>query len=264
IKFATLDEYFNAVRSEIRNGTFQPKSLVGDFFTYSDSNLDYWSGYFTSRVFHKATERKLMTSLRTAQLLFTLMTAEVSKHWGTLSFKFIAYLLQKLIQSRRNLSIFQHHDGITGTSTDYVVKDYSKKMKTAMDGCQEVMMTSLFVLSSLEYFKNGNLTLENTSNYNSTYAPAIYQNGSDRNIWRPFIFQFDAAAENNSTSRSKIVTVFNPLETPHSKLITIGVSSPSVKVATLDDKDIQSEIHPVLVHSDSRLRSAEAFELNFV
>ncbi|CAG7719692.1 unnamed protein product, partial [Allacma fusca] len=43
-----------------------------------------------------------------------------------------------IIQSRRELSIFQHHDGITGTSTDRVVNDYASRMHGAILGCQEV------------------------------------------------------------------------------------------------------------------------------
>lgn len=63
-KFSTLQEYFDAVHSEKSLHDFP--SLSGDFFTYADLNEDYWSGYFTSRPFHKRLDRILLTYLRLA------------------------------------------------------------------------------------------------------------------------------------------------------------------------------------------------------
>jgi hypothetical protein len=46
---------------------------------------------------------------------------------------------QRLDVARRALSLFQHHDGITGTAKDFVVADYSSKLLRGLVGCEEVM-----------------------------------------------------------------------------------------------------------------------------
>ena len=118
IKFGTLGEYFQAVM-----GTFNPPMLKGSFFTYSDVNQDYWSGYFTSRVFDKALDRTLERVLYAAESLGA----------GT----------EELQEARRQLSLFQHHDGVTGTAKDHVVEDYAKRMHESVVSTQKWLLAKV-------------------------------------------------------------------------------------------------------------------------
>ncbi|KAL3939558.1 MAG: hypothetical protein SGBAC_005745 [Bacillariaceae sp.] len=107
IQFGTLSEYFDAVI-----GTFEPPVLKGSFFTYADQNEDYWSGYFTSRPFDKALGRRLERALYAA---------------GTMG-----ATKEEMREVRRSMSLFQHHDAITGTATDKVMEDYAIRMQNAI------------------------------------------------------------------------------------------------------------------------------------
>jgi Glycosyl hydrolases family 38 N-terminal domain/Alpha mannosidase middle domain/Glycosyl hydrolases family 38 C-terminal domain len=122
IQFGTLSEYFKAAMV----GSFEPPLLKGSFFTYSDVNQDYWSGYFTSRVFDKALDRQL------ERVLFAATQMGATK--------------EELKEPRRALSLFQHHDGVAGTAKDHVVEDYARRIHEAISFTQEWLVTRMKAL----------------------------------------------------------------------------------------------------------------------
>lgn len=134
IQFGTLSDYFEAVRAQSAVADFP--SLSGDFFTYADRDDHYWSGYYTSRPFHKRLDRVLMGAIRGAEILASI--AWIRGHpqlaEGSLS--------SRLREARQWHSLFQHHDGVTGTSKDHVVVDYAKKMVQALNGSAHVLQQS--------------------------------------------------------------------------------------------------------------------------
>ena len=120
IRFGTLKEYFEAVIQNEKKFNVKIPTFSGDFFTYADRQDHYWSGYFTSRPFSKRLNRLVEAYLRSAEISFSLskMVGDPNK---------VNEFYNKLIGARQNLGIFQHHDGITGTSKSYVVLDYVEK-----------------------------------------------------------------------------------------------------------------------------------------
>lgn len=119
-RFGTLRDYFALLPKERKWPT-----LSGDFFTYADRQDHYWSGYYTSRVFYKRLERLVEYYLRSAEIAFSL--ASLVQIDRPVPFAPASKLFKALLVARRNLALFQHHDGITGTSKTHVVNDYSNK-----------------------------------------------------------------------------------------------------------------------------------------
>ena len=64
-------------------------------------------------------------SSRAAEIIFTLAQAH-SNAQKMRSFPVGEYF-SKLMEARRDLGLFQHHDGITGTAKDHVVIDYGDR-----------------------------------------------------------------------------------------------------------------------------------------
>lgn len=49
-----------------------------------------------------------------------------------------------LTQAIRALSLFQHHDGVTGTAKDHVMKDYAKQMTEALILCKNIIQQAVY------------------------------------------------------------------------------------------------------------------------
>uniref|UniRef100_A0A665V6V0 mannosyl-oligosaccharide 1,3-1,6-alpha-mannosidase n=1 Tax=Echeneis naucrates TaxID=173247 RepID=A0A665V6V0_ECHNA len=134
-QFGTLTDYFNAVYKA--NGVAQGSRpadfpvLSGDFFAYADREDHYWTGYFTSRPFYKSLDRVIESHLRGAEILYSLAVAN-ARHAG-MEGRYPVSDYALLVDARRSVALFQHHDAITGTAKENVVIDYgTNKRKTSV------------------------------------------------------------------------------------------------------------------------------------
>lgn len=125
VRFGTLSDYFELLKEQSEKKKKRFETLTGDFFTYADRQDHYWSGYFTSRVFYKRLDRLVEYYLRNAEIVFSL--SNLAQMDRENKFSLANKLFKQLLVARRYLSLFQHHDGITGTSKTYVVNDYANK-----------------------------------------------------------------------------------------------------------------------------------------
>ncbi|KAK2716513.1 hypothetical protein QYM36_006865 [Artemia franciscana] len=213
-QFGTLADYFEDAHQESARlspirmsdaSQFFPL-FAGDFFTYADERDHYWSGYYTSRPFYKNLDRFSKPS------------------WTT-------ELTEKLTSARRNLSLFQHHDGITGTDRDLVVNDYGNKL------FQSILNVKSVISQTSDFF---------LCNDQIQYSPNIQK----------FHFVVDDINKflNNGPQR-KIVSLdgpselfqvifFNSLPRSREEVVHILVSSSNVKVLDRNRKPVPFQINP--------------------
>jgi alpha-mannosidase II len=230
IRFGTLSDYFMGVWAEKQVDPGEKPagytSLSGDFFTYADRKDNYWSGYFTSRPFYKHLDRVLEASIRASEIAFSLGGSVAGKAANKLR----AGLGLVMTDNRRQLALFQHHDGITGTAKDAVVVDYGNRMVRALEKSQQVVakMAELLVLSKEEggFAGAGSGFL----------APEATRAAHDRLPVRKVVV-VDAAP--------KAVVVFNPLGRRREQLVSVICDSADVRITTEGGAEADVQINPV-------------------
>lgn len=89
------------------------------------------------RPFHKRLDRVLLGSLRGSEALAAIGWAKGNDELVE------GNLASRLSKARMWHSLFQHHDGVTGTSRDNVVIDYAQKMIAALNNSAHVLQQSV-------------------------------------------------------------------------------------------------------------------------
>uniref|UniRef100_A0A8C5E6F4 mannosyl-oligosaccharide 1,3-1,6-alpha-mannosidase n=1 Tax=Gouania willdenowi TaxID=441366 RepID=A0A8C5E6F4_GOUWI len=147
-QFGTLSDYFNAVykANGVAQGSRPPDYpvLSGDFFAYADREDHYWTGYFTSRPFYKSLDRVIESHLRGAEILYSLAVAN-ARHAG-MEGRYPVSDYGLLVDARRSVALFQHHDAITGTAKENVVVDYGSKYLVLFNPLEQERLCAVTVL----------------------------------------------------------------------------------------------------------------------
>lgn len=212
IKFATLSEYFDAVHQDRQAGVALP-TLHGDFFTYADRKDHYWSGYFTSRPFYKNLDRTAEAAMRAAEILYTLAGAAHDNNARS-------SVYPGLETARQHLGVFQHHDGVTGTSKDHVVVDYGGRLLTAVKTAEELSAKMAQALLGLP----DSLVIDLT---------------------RPAHDVMPTRRIATLGGAPRTVVLFNPLASPRQQIVSIHVNMPGVTVVDPSGNTIASQCNPI-------------------
>ncbi|VDP14015.1 unnamed protein product [Soboliphyme baturini] len=122
VMYSTPACYLKAL---LESGVPFPKK-VDDFFPYEMEANSYWSGYFTSRPTFKWLARYANNLLQVCQAIELASNGEM-KHE------------EDVATLRRALAIVQHHDAITGTSTQAVTENYYSMLIEGIEKCQDVL-----------------------------------------------------------------------------------------------------------------------------
>lgn len=245
VQFGTLKHYFEMLRNEekIKLQESSPKGfsiLKGDFYPYSDQNSDYWTGYYSTRPFHKQLSREIENNLLAADTLSSLAYAQCKLVKAPYeSYHDVASQLQTV---RRNLGLFLHHDAITGTAKPSVVQDYESKLLTAYNlSLSAISSTIQTLLTNCEYEEPVVLSPVNIRRDSHT-PPTRYT---------------------IKVTKSGIsVIYFNPLAQDRTEFVSLAVHSSDIEIRNSKNQTIPFQINPSF-ESTMKIRSSE-FEIVFL
>ncbi|KAK4805009.1 hypothetical protein SAY86_004826 [Trapa natans] len=244
VNFGTLEDYFRTLREEADRVNYSIPgelgssfvggfpSLAGDFFTYSDRQQDYWSGYYVSRPFFKAVDRVLEHTLRASEILMSFLLGYCQRPQCE---KLPIGYSYKLAAARRNLALFQHHDGVTGTAKDHVVRDYGSRMHTSLQDLQ------IFISKAIEVFLG--IRHDKSDQSPSQFEPEQVRSKYDAQPMHRVIATPEGLAHP--------VVFFNPLEQTRDEIVMVVVDRADITVLDSNWTCIQSQVSPEL-HHDKR------------
>uniref|UniRef100_UPI00398F1BDD alpha-mannosidase 2 isoform X2 n=1 Tax=Pristiophorus japonicus TaxID=55135 RepID=UPI00398F1BDD len=247
-QFGTLSDYFDAIHKAAGSGNSPSPFpvLSGDFFTYADRDDHYWSGYFTSRPFYKRLDRVLESHLRAAEILYFLALVAAQKSNKMTMFP-SSEDYKLLVEARRNLGLFQHHDAITGTAKEWVVVDYGTRLFHSIMNLKRVIGDSahFLILKDKETYK---------------HIPST-----------PFLQMDDSQATQDSLPQRttielsllpRFLVVYNPTDQDRISVVTVQVNSYKVRVLTASGQPVEAQISAVW--DKPTTASKEVFQVSFL
>ncbi|BFZ07971.1 hypothetical protein BsWGS_11009 [Bradybaena similaris] len=224
VQYGTISDYFNALDKDSEQSKLTYPTLTGDFFPYNDRDDQYWTGYFSVRPLYKHVARVLQAKLRITEILFSLTMAQ-SQISARQLYKPHAHVL---VDARRSLGLFHHHDAITGTSKKFVMADYGRILRQVMDKLNKLLaflMLNNMVFDNNKYAGLTQHSVSMTEEWYSTSSPPVLK-----------VIYYN---------RSCFVTVTNPLTIPWTSAVTVRVSTPS-RVRVYHGSFVPSQINPVI------------------
>uniref|UniRef100_A0A915DEW7 Alpha-mannosidase n=1 Tax=Ditylenchus dipsaci TaxID=166011 RepID=A0A915DEW7_9BILA len=236
-RFGTLKDYFKTLEKQLVETNDVLPTLSGDFFTYADRFDHYWSGYYTSRPFYKHMDRTIQHYVRTADILFSLANQkrQLSKNSvlnaGKEDDHSFFSMFTQLVDARRALSLFQHHDGVAGTAKDFVMQDYGDA--SAIASTKQIIEKSFDYLLDLSSSDSNGSNEQNILRINEDHFPEK--------------LPLQSIIQLNST-----LLLFNPLAFERKEVVCILISKSLSKIMSFDqsgeDDDQMVEVKNQQVH----------------
>ena len=130
--YSSVESYLESVLTQIHSSNIQLKEFSDDFFPLNmQYQLHFWNGYYTSRPNFKELLRDLTYETYISTSLYSMEVMKGQSHQGRLS--------NSSNEMQAQVSVMQHHDTITATSKDYVIKSEASTVERVLKEAGQIM-----------------------------------------------------------------------------------------------------------------------------
>lgn len=146
VKWSTASNYFQKLKENIDH---KPKVKYGDFFPYQEDGL-YWTAFYTTYPEFKLIVRQASLYLQSIHFYFSQFLISTIDRNDLYANSFMVEMLKDIQLLREEVSLAQHHDGITGTSKYWVHDDILRRLRERVEACAKNLQT----ITQLIYVKS--------------------------------------------------------------------------------------------------------------
>ncbi|XP_045783838.1 alpha-mannosidase 2-like [Maniola jurtina] len=235
IKFGTSKDYFKNILS--KQNSFP--SLKGDFLNFADirdGRPAYWTGYFSTRSLLKIILRRLHSTLRSTEILFSF-----ALNFNAFNSYKVSTLYERLLNARESVARLQDRNVVSGTLTVNALRYVQQQViKTSRD-CWSIQETAASLISSKPA-------------QNETYLEKyIYREGE-------FITSYKSVTPGDQ------IYIFNSLNHERIEIVELLTRHPNVRIIDHIENEVQIQINPVWKFGlEKRVRiSSHFFKMTFI
>lgn len=229
IEFGTVKDYFKTVKSKYKNF----RSLKGDFLNFADISSGipaYWTGFYTSRPFIKILLRRLQSTLRTTEILFSFALNHNSFRSTNMT-----HIFELLIKARETVARLADRNVVSGTVTANVMKYVQSQVLETIKDCWYIQELSASFVT---------LKPEQHIPYLQKY---VYRDGE-------FITLFKTVSPGDQ------VYIFNSLSHERTEIVELITRFPNIRIVDHRRKDVTVQINPVWKYkSDNIIKLSRRF-----
>ncbi|XP_012551789.3 alpha-mannosidase 2 [Bombyx mori] len=222
IVFGTPKDYFRSIFKEVHSFP----SLQGDFLNFADLSSGspaYWTGFYTTRPYTKILLRRLQSTLRTTEMLFSFaVNLNVFREYDT------SNIIERLIKARENVARLMDRNIQTGTLTANKIKYVHHLILTTVKDCWFIQEISVSFLST----KSGE-----TKSYLQKY---VFRDGEFMSIFK-------------TVSPGDQIYIFNSMNHERTEIVELLTRYSTIRVVDHSKKDVTIQINPVWKYSSENV-----------